>query len=279
MRSDRLLSILLHLQVNRRVKARELAERFEISERTVIRDLEALSMAGVPIYAVRGHGGGWELLEEYRTNLTGLNPTEVQALFMQTPARLLRDLGLNQASETAFTKLLAALPTIQRQQAEYIRQRIHVDGAGWHESEEKVPAFPAIQQAVWQERKVQLRYQRSDNVAVERIVDPLGLVAKGRVWYLVAAIDGELRTYRVSRVQSACVMDQPCVRPENFDLAAYWAQSMVDFKQTLPNYAVTVRAAPEVIARLHNPGRFARIIHRDPPDADGWSKLEMQLDV
>lgn len=279
MRSDRLLSILLHLQLNRRVKARELAARFEISERTVIRDLEALGMAGVPIYAVRGNGGGWELLEEYRTNLTGLNPAEVQALFMQTPVRLLRDLGLNQASETAFTKLLAALPTIQRQQAEYVRQRIHVDGAGWHDAEEKVPAFPAIQQAVWQERKVQLTYQRSDDVAVERLVDPLGLVAKGRIWYLVAAIAGEIRTYRISRVQSASVTEQPCVRPENFDLAAYWAQSMADFKQTLPDYAVMVRAAPEVVARLHNPGRFARIIHRDPPDGDGWIKLEMQLDV
>ncbi len=114
MRSDRLLSILLLLQVNQRMTARQLAQRFEVSERTILRDMDALSASGVPVYAERGSGGGWELLEEYRTNLTGLNLTEIQALFLRTPARLLADLGLTQASETAFTKLLAALPTMQQ---------------------------------------------------------------------------------------------------------------------------------------------------------------------
>jgi len=279
MRSDRLLSILLHLQVNRRVKARELAAHFEISERTVLRDLEALSAAGVPIYAVRGNGGGWELLEEYRTNLTGLNVTEIQALFLQTPTRLLNDLGLQQASTTAFTKLLAALPTLQRHEAEYVRQRIHIDGAGWHEFEEKAPAFPMIQQALWLERKVQLCYQRNDDVVVERVVDPLGLVAKGRVWYLVASVDGEIRTYRVSRVQQAQMTDQACVRPPHFDLATYWGQSTANFKATLPQYLATVRVAPEIVSRLHNPARYARVLRAYPPAAQGWIQLDMQLDV
>ncbi|MFN8490378.1 MAG: YafY family protein [Caldilineaceae bacterium] len=279
MRADRLLAILLHLQVNRRVKARALAERFEVSERTVIRDLEALSAAGVPVYAIRGNGGGWELLEAYRTNLTGLNPTEVQALFLQTQARILADLGLKQASQTAFTKLLAALPTLQRHEAEDVRQRIHIDGAGWHEFEEKAPAFPAIQQALWQNRKVQLHYQRNDDATVDRLVDPLGLVAKGRIWYLVAAVEGDIRTYRVSRVQSASLTDQPCERPAGFDLAAYWTQSTADFKANLPQYPVTVRVAPEIVARLHNPARFARVVQVYAPDGDGWVKLDMQLDV
>lgn len=279
MRADRLLSILLHLQVNRRVKARELAERFEVSERTVIRDLEALSAAGVPVYAIRGNGGGWELLEAYRTNLTGLNPTEVQALFLQTSAQFLADLGLKQASQTAFTKLLAALPTLQRHEAEDVRQRIHIDGAGWHEFEEKAPAFPVVQQAVWQNRKVQLHYQRNDEALVERLVDPLGLVAKGRIWYLVAAVDGELRTYRISRVQSACLTDQPCSRPAGFDLATYWVQSTAEFKAALPQYLATVRVAPELVSRMHNPARYARVLQVYPPDAEGWVKLDMQLDV
>jgi len=116
MRSDRLLSILLLLQVNQRMTARQLAQRFEVSERTILRDMDALSASGVPVYAERGSGGGWELLEEYRTNLTGLNLTEIQALFLRTPARLLADLGLTQASETGFTKLLAALPTMQQRE-------------------------------------------------------------------------------------------------------------------------------------------------------------------
>ena len=279
MRSDRLLSILLLLQVNRRMTARQLAQRFEVSERTILRDMDALSASGVPVYAERGSGGGWELLEEYRTNLTGLNLTEIQALFLRTPARLLADLGLTQASETGFTKLLAALPAMQQREIAQMQQRIHVDGASWLEIEEKTPAFPIIQQALWQDRKVQLIYARSDEQTVTRVVDPLGLVAKGRIWYLVAAIDGDIRTYRVSRVQDAYITDQACLRPDGFDLARYWAQSTVQFKQALPHYAATLRVHPEIVAQIHNPGRFATLMRSYSPDVDGWVKVEMQLDV
>src|SRR5690349_23068717 len=148
MRADRLLSILLLLQVHRRVTARELARRLEVSQRTILRDMEALSGAGVPVVPERGTGGGWRLLEEYRTNLTGLNEAEIQALFLTKPPRLLADLGLDRASEAALIKLLAALPTGSRRRAEDIRTRIHIDVPGWRPSEETARYLPLLQEAV-----------------------------------------------------------------------------------------------------------------------------------
>jgi len=275
MRADRLLSILLLLQVHHRMTTRELAKRLEVSERTIHRDMEALGTAGVPVTAERGIGGGWSLLEEYQTKLTGLTEAEIQALFLTTPTRLLADLGLHQASEAALIKLLAAIPSLSRRDAEYVRQRIHVDTAGWHHSEEAVPALPTLQEAIWQERKLFFTYQRGDDTTVERLVDPLGLVAKGSAWYLIAAVEGEIRTYRVSRVQSARVTDQPCVRPQDFDLTAYWAQSSTHFVANLPRYPVTVRIAPEVLEQVYHAGRYARIDHVEPPGADGWIMLRL----
>src|SRR5215210_4709996 len=136
MRADRLLSILSHLQVHHRITARELAGRLEVSERTIHRDMEALSAAGIPVVAERGLGGGWSLLGEYRTNLTGLNEAEIQSLFVTKPTRLLADLKLERAAEGASLKLLAALPSIYRRGAEYARQRIYIDVSGWNRSEE-----------------------------------------------------------------------------------------------------------------------------------------------
>jgi predicted DNA-binding transcriptional regulator YafY len=278
MRADRLLSILLLLQVNRRITARELAQRLEVSERTIHRDMEALSAAGVPVLAERGTGGGWALLEEYRTDLTGLNPTEIQTLFLK-PSRLLADLGWGKASEAALIKLLAALPSAHHRDAEYMRQRIYVDTSSWSRSEEAIPFLPTLQEAVWQERSLHLTYRRSDDTAVERLVDPLGLVAKGSVWYLVAAVEGEMRTYRVSRVQNARLADRPCIRPRAFDLAAYWKQSSAEFKASLPRYEATVRVAPTLVSRIRSAWRYASIEQAEPPDAEGWIKLSMNFEV
>ncbi|HEX8186484.1 MAG TPA: YafY family protein, partial [Blastocatellia bacterium] len=218
MRADRLLSIMLLLQVHRRITARELASRLEVSERTIHRDMDALSGAGIPVFAERGSGGGWALMEEYRTNLTGLNKDEIQALFLVNPSRLLADLGLGKASDAALIKLRAALPSVSRDEAEYARQRIYVDLAGWNHSQETIPHLPALQEAIWRERKLRFTYERTGCDGVERLVDPLGLVAKGSAWYLVAAVEGETRSYRISRVKDVEIMDEPCARPEGFDL-------------------------------------------------------------
>lgn len=279
MRADRLLSIMLTLQVNQRVTARELAERLEVSERTIYRDMDALSGAGIPVVAERGLGGGWELLEDYQTNLTGLNLTEVQALFLNQPAHVLADLGLDKAADAAVLKLLASLPAMQRRNAEYIRQRIHIDVTGWHQTKEDLSALPTLQEALWQERKLRLVYQRGAGENVERVVDPLGLVAKGNVWYLVAAVEGKPRAYRVSRVQEASVTGEQAVRPPDFDLAAYWTQSSAEFVANLPRYPVTARLDPAILPWLRAIARFARIEPLGPPEADGWQKVSMQFDV
>ncbi|MEK6407424.1 MAG: YafY family protein [Acidobacteriota bacterium] len=279
MRADRLLSVLLLLQVHRRLTARELAKRLEVSERTIHRDMEALSAAGFPVFAERGSGGGWMLVEGYKTNLTGLNKDEIQALFLTKPLRLLADLGLAKASDAAMLKLSAALPSSYRDNAEHARQRIHIDITGWNRSDEAVRLLPVLQQAVWQERKLKFTYERAGCDPVERLADPLGLVAKGSVWYLVAVVDGDIRSYRVSRVVSAELTGEPCVRPKGFDLAEHWEQSTVSFKAQLPRYQATVRAHPDVFPRMSFAGRFARIEHADPPDSDGWIKVAMRFDV
>jgi predicted DNA-binding transcriptional regulator YafY len=279
MRADRLLSILLLLQTHGQMTTRELAERMEVSERTIHRDMEALGTAGVPVVAERGSRGGWGLLENYRTNLTGLNNAELQALLLTTPAQLLNDLGLRQAYEGALIKLLASIPSMQRRDAEYFRQRVYIDGAGWLQKNEDMACFPVIQEAVWQERKLRLTYQRGHGTPVERLVDPLGLVAKGSVWYLIASIEQEMRTYRIARIESVIMTDEPFARPADFDLAAYWAQSMREFKANLPRYPTVLRVAPEILARVLGGGLYMQVESTHVVDVEGWTKVHIQFDV
>jgi len=241
--------------------------------------MDALSAAGIPVVADRGPGGGWSLLDGYQMSLTGLSEDEIQALFLSKPARLLADLGLLQASETALGKLLAALPTMYRRDAEYIRQRIHVDGTGWHHGEENVAFLPILQEAVWQERKLQLTYHLSTGPIVKPLLDPLGLVAKGSVWYLVAVFEGRVCVYRVSRVQEARMTARPCVRPKDFDLAAFWEQSSAEFRASRLRYPVVLRAAPAIVPQVRHGDGCERIERVGLPDAEGWVSIGMQFET
>lgn len=270
MRADRLLAILLLLQSQPRLTATELAARLDVSPRTVQRDMQALSMAGAPVYAARGAGGGWSLLEGYHTDLTGLSPMEVQSLTMLAPASLLDDLGLRGASTTGLVKLIASLPDAQRRTAEEVRQRVYVDAAGWRATAEETPAFAAIQDAVWRDRKALVIYERSDGAVVERITEPLGLVAKGKVWYVVARAEGELRTYRVGRIRSASLLDEPVSRPADFDLSAYWASAQQAFSDSLPRYHAVVRLMAARLPFARAMWRYTRIGESSAPDASGW---------
>jgi predicted DNA-binding transcriptional regulator YafY len=283
MRADRLLTILLHLQTNQRVTAQKLARKLEVSERTIYRDIEALSAAGVPVYAERGPGGGCALLGEYRTSLTGLNEGDVRALLLSGAPGPLADLGLDKALEAALLKLLAVLPSARRPEIERARQRLHLDAAAWNVPvSEEVPHLRAIQEAVWQERKLRLSYRRNDQKLVERVVNPLGLVAKASVWYLVSAVGEERRVYRVSRVQAAELIDEPFTRPAGFDLAAFWAEWCAGFRASLMHYPVTLRAAPAALPTL--PAVFGESIYTlieqaDPPDAEGWITLRLSFEA
>jgi predicted DNA-binding transcriptional regulator YafY len=270
----------LLLQAHRQLSSRALAERLEVSERTIHRDMEALSVSGIPVVAERGTNGGWSLLGEYRTNLTGLNEAEIQSLFVTQPPKLLADLRLKKASEGALLKLLAALPSMYRQGAEQARRRIHIDTGGWTRHEEAVPLLPVLQDAIWSERKLRFTYQRGPGCdAVDREVDPLGLVAKGSAWYLVAGIDGDVRSYRISRISHAEVLEQPLTIPASFDLAAFWQQSTTAFKTALPNYVAKFRVAPDAFLRLRFAGRFARVGEPEHRDEHGWVYVPVGFDV
>ena len=282
MRADRLLTILLLLQANRRITAQKLAKRLEVSERTIYRDIEALSAAGVPVYAERGPGGGCALLGEYRSGLTGLNEGDVRTLLLSGVPGPLADLGLDKALEAALLKLLAALPSAGRPEVERARQRLHLDAAAWNAPDvEEIPHLHAIQEAVWQDRKVRLSYRRKDWKAVERVVEPLGLVAKASIWYLVGRVDGQQRVYRVSRVQAVTLTEETFERPEDFDLAAYWAEWLAGFRGELATYAATARFAPEAIPAI--PHVFGEAAHTlieqaGPPDIEGRITLQLTFE-
>ncbi len=267
MRSSRLLLILLHLQAHGRTTAADLAQRLEVSERTIYRDMDALSAAGVPVVADRGVGGGWYLLDDYRTNLTGLNEDEIRTLFLANATHVLDDLGLQQAAEVALVKLLASLPDRHRRNAEYVRDRIHVEGTRRPSTPEDLTWLSTLQEAIWDEHKIKIRYQRGDGVEIERVVDPLGLVAKGAIWYLVAAHGDEFRTYRVSRISDVQIQLEQCQRPQGFDLAEHWETSTAQFLASLPQYRVTLRVDASRVQWLSTLWRYARIESTEAPDA------------
>ena len=278
MRADRLLLILLTLQVQRRTTARELARQLEVSERTIHRDMEALCAAGVPLMAERGANGGWVLESSYQTNLTGLSSTEIQALFLNNPTKQLSDLGLFKSLEAARTKLLAALPATHQRDAAFARERIYVDGAPWTRStrpQDDISNLSTLQEAIWAERQVHMTYESGEGPTTERVIHPLGLVVKSGVWYLVAVREGELRTYRISRIKAATITDQPTTRPAGFDLAAYWQQSVKAMTADIPRTPFVVRAKADRLQSLYGAGRWVRVTHAAPPEADGWARVEM----
>lgn len=282
MRADRLLSLVMLLQTRGRMTARELAEELEVSERTIYRDIEALSFAGIPVYTERGPGGGCALLDSYRTSLTGLTTNEVRALFMLSIPALLDELGVSQELKAALLKLSAALPADRRLEEEKARQRIHLDSSLWSQPDEPVPHLQTIQEAVWQDRKLRLKYRLSFDAQGERTVDSYGLVAKASVWYLVCARDDHVWVVRVSDVLEASILDRTFERPADFDLAAYWKAWCEDYEARRPLYPVTVRVSPDLMPIL--PGYFAKrfdevIAQAGPPDNEGWITLTLPFET
>lgn len=278
MRADRLVAMLLQLQSHGRMTAAELARRLEVSERTVYRDLAALGSAGVPVYAERGPGGGCELMAGYRTNLTGLTADEARTLFMSGAGAALRDLGLGAALDAALLKLLAALPSVHREDAERARQRLHLDPLGWNQDEESAPHLRVMQDALFHDRKLLLTYQKGNGEVVERLVSPLGLVAKANIWYLVGSVNGEMRVFRISRARAVVVLEERAERPDSFDLAAFWEESRERFRATFPRYPVRVRVSPEMAAvmpQIYGERLRERLANAGPPDAEGWLTIEL----
>ena len=240
MRATRLVSLLLLLQTRGRLTAADLAERLEVSVRTVHRDIESLAAAGVPVEAVRGPAGGYRLPGGYRTRLTGLTADEAEALFAAGMPGPAAELGLGGELAAARLKVLAAMPPELQERATRAQRLFHLDTRGWFRAEDRVPHLPALAAALWQGCRVRIRYREGRSV-VQRTLDPLGLVVKGGAWYLVAHRSAGMRVYRVSRIVSVRELEEELRRPRGFELAAYWDRWSRDFEERLASVEVVVR--------------------------------------
>jgi predicted DNA-binding transcriptional regulator YafY len=260
--------------------ARELAAELEVSERTVYRDIDALGMAGVPVYGESGPEGGFALVDSYRTNLTGLTEGEVRALFMLSIPAPLADLGVSQELRAALRKLSAALPDTRRCDEERVRQRFHLDSTWWRQGEERVPHLQAIHRAVWEDRKLHVVYRTPFAFDLERLVAPYGLVAKAGVWHLVCGRNGGVHVYRVSSLLDVHATEEPFQRPQGFDLAAFWKEWSTGYEALLSSFTATLRVAPGFVPVL--PRYFGsihdQVARAGPPDEEGWIRLEFSFE-
>ncbi|WP_344982066.1 YafY family protein [Streptosporangium fragile] len=280
MRASRLLSLLLLLQTRGRMTATELAGELEVSVRTVYRDVEALSSAGVPVYADRGPAGGYRLLDGYRTRLNGLTAEEASSLFLAGLPGPAAELGLAELAANAELKVLAALPPEPRSHATRMRERFHLDAPGWYRDADDAPFLGEVAEAVWEQRPLRMTYRRWGPRDVERLAHPYGLVLKGGAWYMVAAAgEGGPRTYRVSRIITAELLDGRFERPADFDLAGFWKRYAAEFRERMHTGEALVRMAPgaEGLLRYTMGAEIvdAALAAAGPPDEDGWVVLRL----
>ena len=229
MKASRLISLLLLLQTRGGMTAQELADELEVSVRTVYRDVESLQIAGVPVYSDRGSLGGYRLVDGYRTRLTGLTGDEADALFLAGIPGPAAELGLGSVVAAAELKVLAALPPEISSRVASLRERFHLDAPTWFHGQESVPYLAAVAAAVWDDRRLQIRYMRWKGETT-RTVNPLGLILKSGMWYLVAESGGQVRIYRVSRILSLVELEENFVRDPSFDLARFWAEGATGFR-------------------------------------------------
>jgi len=280
MRASRLLSILLMLQTRGRLTAESLAETFEVSVRTVYRDIEQLSAAGVPVYADRGPGGGFQLLDGFRTKLTGLTENEAETLFLAGLPGPATQLGLADQLLSAQLKLTAALPERSRASAQRMAQRFHLDPVDWFKSADQARLLPALAHAVWTETVIEITYRRLQSTATRRL-HPLGLVLKAGTWYVVAERGEERRTYRVSNIESLTPTGEHFTRPKDFDLVKYWTESSRAFEVGLYREQAVLRASPRGLMRLERLGATVAEAARDSasaPDPEGWVRVTIPIE-
>ncbi|MQY12630.1 hypothetical protein SRB5_27660 [Streptomyces sp. RB5] len=281
MRAARLVTLLLLLQNRGRMTAAQLAAELEVSVRTVYRDVESLSAAGVPVYGEPGHDGGYALLDGYRTRLTGLTAPEAEALFLAGLPGPAAELGLGSVLAAAELKLEAALPAELRAQAGRIRERFHFDAPGWYRDADEVPYLPALAAAVWQRRAVRVRYRRWYRPEeVERRLEPYGIVLKAGRWYAVACAGTGIRVYRIGQIQALEPLDEEFTPPPGFDLAAHWASHTAELQARLWQGEAEIRISPAGRARL--PDLTVQAV-QDAVDAghdedDGWRRAVIPIE-
>jgi predicted DNA-binding transcriptional regulator YafY len=276
MRADRLVAMVLLLQTRGKLTAKELARELGVSRRTILRDMDALSTAGIPVYAGGGHGGGIALDEHYRTSLTGLNEQEARALFLSGNQRLLDEIGLGRAAESTQLKLTAALPARHQASVTFIQQRVYIDPLWWWHEAQPQAFWAELQQAVYEDRCIQTVYENYNGEIAERLLEPYSLVSKSSYWYLVARRDDEMRTYRVSRFRQITLLDQRFERDPIFDLQTYWQTHLDTFITAFSDFEFTLCVHPDRLnfVRWLLPGRTVTIETR----ADGWVTLRCQIE-
>ena len=280
MRASRLVNLLLLLQTRGGMTAGELAGKLEVSIRTIYRDVDALSEAGVPIYAERGPHGGVRLVDGYRTRLTGLTESEAEALFLSGLPGPASELGLGTVVAAARLKVLAALPPELRARASRITERFHLDAPSWFRPAEEVPHLSTLASAVWENRVVDITYTRTDRI-VDRRLEPMGLVLKGGIWYLVARHDDQVRTYRVSRVTEAALGEERFERPVDFDLSGFWAEATAAYAEALPTVDATLRVDQRYVHFLADSvGEpcWATATQEPDPERQGWLRIRLRLE-
>lgn len=283
MRSDRLLSLLLMLQTRGRVTAPQAARELEVSVRTIYRYVESLGAAGVPVWSEQGRSGGISLMPGYTTDMTGLTAQESRALVALTGRAVPNDLGLGTALDSAVHKLIAAVPTPHRDAAEQARQRVLVDHTGWYRSADPVPHLAVVQDAVWQGRRLRIRYRHGDGRLATYLLDPYGLVVKAGTWYLVGVHRRRERLWRVDRVQRAEPRPD-AARHRDVDLAEAWHRLRAQVERPGEPMPVTVRVRAEALPMLlrmtrsqRPPGHELDAGAAPPPDDHGWVQLELEF--
>lgn len=285
MRADRLLEMMLRLQTQGKMTATALATALGVSRRTILRDVEALSLAGIPIYAEGGHGGGIALDEGYRTSLTGLNETEIRSLFVGNYSRHLQDLGFGEATESARLKLMASVPPIHQAAVEHIRQRILIDPDWWF-YDHQLPFWEDMLRAVYGDWCIQGLYENHHGERAARVLEPYGIVAKSSIWYLVArphveADNAEFRTFRLSRFHTVEVLSTRFERRPDFDLSTYWQQQVQAFPKSLAEFHCTLQIRPSHLnfIRWLAPGRYQVTPNQTNHHSDEWLTLDLQFET
>jgi predicted DNA-binding transcriptional regulator YafY len=282
MRASRLLSLLLLLQTRGRMTAQQLAEELEVSVRTVYRDVDALHEAGVPLYGDAGPAGGYQLLDGYRTRLTGLTAAEAETLFLAGLPGPAAELGLGSVLAAAQLKLRAALPASLRDNADRLSERFYLDAPGWYRSTAEVPYLPLVASAVWERQLIQIRYQRwKAPTDVTRMLAPHGLVLKAGTWYVVARCDGELRTYRVDQITDAALCDAGFDATPGFDLGSWWRSYLDDFQQRLHTGYALIRISPAAADRargLLSAAVAAAVLTGGTTEPDGWVRARVPIE-
>lgn len=279
MRASRLLTIQMLLQTRGRMSAQALAAVLEVSVRTLYRDVDQLSAAGVPIYAELGRNGGFQLMEGWKTTLTGFTASESQAVFMSGLAGPAVALGLGQQVVDAQLKLMSALPAHQRDDARRVQTRFHLDPVDWYREADPVPYLVTVAAAVWQDRQLRLRYD-SWKAELERTVHPLGLVLKAGIWYLVASCDAKPRTYRIANILEATVLDKASVRPGCFDLPAYWSASTERFEAGLYQGHAVVLATAQGVKQLRQLSRVVdKAVRGQLPQRPATERMRLKIPI